>query len=63
MKEELDTAQKTYEALNDLLIEELPIISEICHDVLTRCFLNFFVIRKKLCGKMCSELMSLAEVM
>ncbi|CAG0917222.1 unnamed protein product [Notodromas monacha] len=62
MKEEMDTAEKTYAALNALLIEELPTVCDICHEVVSRCFLNFFVIRKKLCGAIFKELISLSEM-
>lgn len=62
VQEELFTAKNNYEALNQQLREELPILVEAAKNILVNCISAFAAARKLLNGKITNQYLTLCEV-
>lgn len=62
IQEELFTAKNNYEALNQQLLEELPILLDAATNILVNCINTFASARKLLNGKITKQYLTLCEV-
>jgi len=62
VQEELFTAKTNYEALNQQLLEELPILLDAATNILVKCITSFANARKLLSGKITKQYLTLCEV-
>ncbi|XP_072743544.1 rho guanine nucleotide exchange factor 38 isoform X2 [Anoplolepis gracilipes] len=61
IQEELFTAKSNYEALNQQLIEELPILIDAATNILVNCIRSFASARKLLSGRITKQYLTLCE--
>ncbi|EZA54401.1 hypothetical protein DMN91_001710 [Ooceraea biroi] len=61
VQEELFTAKSNYEALNQQLLEELPILLDATTNILVKCITSFASARKLLNGKITKQYLTLCE--
>jgi len=62
VQEELFTAKSNYEALNEQLLEELPILLDAATNILVKCITLFASARKLLSGRITKQYLTLCEV-
>lgn len=62
VQEELFTAKSNYEAMNQQLLEELPILLDAATNILVNCISTFAGARKLLSGRITQQYLTLCEV-
>lgn len=62
VQEELFTAKSNYEALNQQLLEELPMLLDAATNILVKCITSFASARKLLSGRITKQYLTLCEV-